>query len=278
MSLLLGLFVAASFGSGDFLGGLASRQAPTRVIVAIAQVCAAIGAVAVLLVAGGTGDPRDLALGVAAGFLNVMALSCLYQGLAIGQIGVVAPLTAMVAAIIPVAWGLARGERPSPVALVGVVLAIVAGALISRERDQGAPHEVRRPLLLAAGAGTGFGLTFICYAITDDSSGFWPVLTARTTAAVAVCLFVAVTRTPIRSIGRTPATQAVAAGVLDVMAASALLLVARSGQAATVAPVAALAPGFTVFHARWYLHERFSRTQLLGLLAALVGLALIAKG
>ena len=100
MSLLLGVIVAASFGSGDFLGGLASRRMPTVTALGIAQLCALAGAVVVAAAAGGEPDQSDLLLGCAAGVLNVTALACLYRGLAIGRIGVVAPLTAVIAAVI----------------------------------------------------------------------------------------------------------------------------------------------------------------------------------
>lgn len=277
MSILLGVIVAASFGSGDFLGGLASRRMPTVSALGIAQVCALVGAVVIALVAGGDPGSSDLMLGAVAGVLNVAALACLYRGLAIGQIGVVAPLTAVIGAVIPVGWALLVGERPSAVALVGVVLAIVAGGLISRGPDVPITETTRASLVLAVGAGTAFGLSLICYVATSADSGLWPVLTARSAAVVAVLVFVVVAR-PSFDVQRTPAAQATAAGALDIIAAALLLIAVRNGLAATVAPVVALGPGFTVFHARWYLHERSSRIQVVGLVIALGAVALIATG
>jgi drug/metabolite transporter (DMT)-like permease len=277
MSLLLGLIVAASFGSGDFLGGLASRQASTLAVLGLAQICALAGAVVVAVLAGGNPGTSDFVIGGLAGVLNVVALGCLYQGLAIGQIGSVAPVAAVIGAVIPVGWGLATGERPSALALVGVGLAILAGGLISRERDETNAERSARALLLAVGAGAGFGLSFICYAEVSDDSGLWSVLAARVTAVLVVGIVLLVTRTKLVA-PRTPALQAVSAGVLDVTAATLLLVALRNGLAATVAPVASLAPGFTVAHAHWYLHEKASRIQVVGLVLALVGLALIATG
>ena len=277
MSLLLGLIVAASFGSGDFLGGLASRKASTLAVLGIAQLCALAGAVAVAVLAGGHPGPSDFVIGGLAGVLNVVALGCLYQGLAIGQIGSVAPVAAVIGAVIPVGWGLATGERPSALALIGVGLAILAGGLISRERDETNAERSAQALLLAVGAGTGFGLSFICYAAVSDDSGLWPVLAARVTAVLVVGIVLVVTRTKLAA-PRTPTLQAVSAGVLDVTAATLLLVALRNGLAATVAPVASLAPGFTVAHAHWYLHEKASRTQVIGLVLALVGMVLIATG
>jgi drug/metabolite transporter (DMT)-like permease len=250
---------------------------PTVTAVGIAQLSALIGAIVVAALAGGSPAVQDLALGAGAGLLNVTALACLYQGLAIGQIGVVAPLTSVIAAVIPVGWALLVGERPSPLALVGVVMAIGAGALISRDRDETPSEGSSRALLLAVAAGSAFGLSFIGYAATSHDSGLWPVLTARVSAVLAVAAFVLVTRASLAP-RRQPATQALVAGVLDITATTLLLIAVRAGLVATVAPVAALAPGFTVGHARWYLHEKTSRVQLIGLGVALVGLALIATG
>jgi drug/metabolite transporter (DMT)-like permease len=174
---------------------------------------------------------------------------------------------------------LAVGERPSALALFGVALAIAAGGLISRDGGDVTSRRSSRALLLAVGAGVGFGLSFIFYAATSHDSGFWPVLTARGTAVLVVLVVLVVTRTrPTRPTERAPVVQASSAGLLDVIAATLLLVAVRSGLAATVAPVASLAPGFTVAHARWYLHEHLSRTQVVGLVLALVGLALIAAG
>jgi drug/metabolite transporter (DMT)-like permease len=277
VAVLIGLLVAASFGTGDFLGGLASRRAPTLAVLATAQACAVVVAVVVALVAGGDPVARDLLLGAAAGLLNVTALGCLFQGLAIGQIGQVAPVAAVIGAVIPVTWGLITGERPGAVALVGVACAVVAGGLISRERDEVSKPGARRALALAVAAGVGFGSSFVCFAETAENPGFWPVMTARVAAVVGVFAVVAITRTAMRT-DRVPRAQAVVAGLFDVGATVLLFVALRIGLAATVAPVAALAPGFTVTHAWWYLHERASRIQIVGLVLALIGLVLIALG
>ncbi|UDY35867.1 DMT family transporter [Dermatobacter hominis] len=277
MAVLVGLLVAALFGSGDFLGGIASRRASTLVVLATAQVCALVGAVLVATLAGGEPRPEDFVLGAAAGLVNVTALGCLFRGLAIGRIGQVAPIAAVIGATIPVAWGLLTGERPGPVALCGVALAVVAGALIARERDDGDGHDDRRALLFAIAAGVGFGASFVLFASTDHDSGFWPVLSARAAAAAGVFVVVAITRTSLRA-DRAPRLQAVASGLFDVSATALLLVSVRVGLTAVVAPVASLAPGFTVGHAWWYLHERPTRVQKAGVVVALAGLVLIALG
>lgn len=275
MAVLVGILVAAAFGSGDFLGGLASRQANTITVLALAQLAAAAGAVVVALAAGGPLRGTVALLGLGAGALNVLALGCLYQGLAVGQIGEVAPVAAVVSAVIPVSWGLVTGERPPALALVGGALAVVAAGLITLERDERTGFRVGRALLLAVAAGAGFGTSFILFAGASHHSGFWPVLTGRAAAVVGVGSVLVLSRAP-RSLPRRPRFQAVAAGLLDVAATTLLLVAVRLGLVAVVAPVAALAPAFTVFGAWWYLHERASPVQLAGLVLALTGLVLIA--
>lgn len=273
MAILVGLLVAASFGSGDLLGGLASRRGSTLTVLAFAQLTALVGAIVVALAAGGPVTAVVVWLGATAGVLNVLALACLYQGLAIGQIGEVAPVAAVVGAVIPVAWALATGERPAALALVGSALAVVAGGLISLDRD--ARRGGREGRVLALAAGVGFGTSFILFAEASHHSGFWPVLTGRVAAVLGVGVVFVAARAP-RSLPSLPRWQAVGAGLLDVVATTLLLVAVRHGLVAEVAPVAALAPAFTVLGAWWFLHERASRVQAAGFGLAVAGLVLIA--
>src|ERR1700761_978814 len=129
MGVVLGLLVAACFGSGDFLGGLASRRAKTLAVLSVAQVAALAIAIVVAFSVGGPLHAHDLEYGIGAGALNVVAIGCLYRGLAIGQMGQVAPVAAVIGAVIPVAWGVIRGESLAPAEIVGIVLAVIAGWL-----------------------------------------------------------------------------------------------------------------------------------------------------
>lgn len=277
MPVLLGLVVAMSFGTGDFLGGLASKRARTLAVLTLVQIVAASGALVVALLAGGHATASDLVMSAASGLLNVVALGALYRALAIGQIGQVAPVAAVIGATLPVVWGLATGERPSAIALVGVVLAVVAGGLVSIEREPERGHWTSRALPLAVTAGVGFGSSFILFAETSHGSGFWPVLGARAAALCGVLVVVRVVHTPL-VMPRVPRLQSLVAGGLDVVASTVLLVAVRAGLIATVAPVASLTPGFTVAHAWWYLHQRATRIQLVGLLVGLTGLVMIAAG
>jgi len=277
VSVLLGLLTALAYGSGDFLGGSASRRASTVAVLLLAQACAFVAAIAYALLFGGEGAVRDLALGAVAGGLNVTALGFLYQGLATGRMGVVAPVTAVVGSLVPIAWGLGNGERPSGIAFVGVGCAIVAGGLIARERDIGGDVSTARAVQWAILAGVGFGSSFVFYAETSEDSGFWPVLAGRSIALPLVLVFALVTRAAI-DMGRSERRLAVTAGALDVTGTALLLLAVRRGLTAVVAPIAALAPAFTVGLAWLIVHEPIARSQVAGLALACVGLALIAGG
>ena len=277
MGVILGLLVAASFGSGDFLGGLASRRAKTLAVLAVAQVAALALAIIVACAVGGGLDANDFLYGIAAGALNVVAIGCLYRGLAMGQMGRVAPIAAVIGAVLPVVWGLVRGETLSPAEVVGIALAVMAGGLLSIEPGAVRTSAPGSALLLAVAAGVGFGVSLILFAAASHHGGMWPALGARG-AACALVWIALVVRHQERSLSDVPKVEASLAGVLDVGATMILLVTLKTNLTAVIAPVASLAPGFTAAHAWWYLHERISRVQLVGLLLALVGLALIALG
>jgi drug/metabolite transporter (DMT)-like permease len=285
MAVLLGVLVAASFGSGDFLGGQASKRSPTLTVLLVAQGTAVAGAVIVALAVGARVATHDIVFGALAGCVNIVGIGLLYQGLAVAPMGVVAPLTAVSASVLPVAWGLATGERPSVVVIIGVAFAIAAGALISRQPAPGTAPTGQPPantgVALALGAGACLGTSLIFYLQTSSASGLWPVLAARVAALVLVALALAVVAARHVALpfpDGTGRTFALGAGVLDVTATTLLLLAVRRGLVLVVAPLAALAPAATVVLARFVLDERLHAGQRIGLVLALIGLVLVAAG
>ena len=281
MAVVLGLLVAAGFGSADFFGGRASERASTIAVLLVAQVVAVGGALLVSFVASARVTSADLGYGGAAGAVSVAGLGFLYRGLAAGRVSVVAPLTAVVGALVPVAWALLSGERPSAVVLIGAGCATVAGGLIAREQHAvGDTDAAFNGVLYALAAGALLGSSLVLFAETGAGSGLIPVLAARLVGlALVVAVFVAVAARSRVVVPHGPARRlAVGAGTLDITSTVLLLLAVRRGLVVVVAPVAALAPAFTVMWAWLIVHERVSAAQVAGLALALVGLVLVASG
>jgi drug/metabolite transporter (DMT)-like permease len=280
VAVFLGLLVAVGFGTGDFLGGRASSRGSVLGTLVMSQAVGFAGSLVLAVVTAASVATHDIVLGMCAGVLNVCGLALLYRALARHVIGVVAPIAAVVGSIVPVTWGLLRGERPSAVTLLGVVLAICAGALIGRE-SSATRGGWAAGAALAAVAGLALGASLVFFAETSSDSGMWPVFAARGTAAVLVWIVagILVVRhdAPRLPPGRM-AGVALAAGVLDVTATALLLLAVRRGLIVVVAPIAALAPGFTVLWAWALLGERLERVQRIGIVIALLGLVLVSIG
>lgn len=278
MAVILGTLVAVTYGVGDFLGGLASKRNPPAVVVALSQACGLVLMAVLVAVDGSPLVWRDALIGAAAGSIGLVGVILLYRGLANGTMSVVAPVTAVSAAVVPLVWGLVTGDRPSIVALVGVAAALVAVALVSTADAIEDRTATRSDILLALLAGAAFGMVFVLLAETDESSGMWPVLGARVASVSLVTIGVlAILRQPLRPAPGTGPT-IVGAGVLDAGANALYLLASREGLLSLVSVLSSLYPAATIVLARVVLHERMNRTQLLGVALALAGVVLIAAG
>jgi len=279
---VLALLSAVAYGAGDFLGGMAARRLPPAAVVLRGN---AVGLVGLVLAVPLVGDAellgRDAAIGAAGGIVGGIGLLLLYRGLARGTMSVVAPITAVLSAVVPVLWGLATGERPAAVALVGVPLALVAIALLAREPvddDDRTTGLSRADLLTALGAGLGFGLFFVSLDATSDDAGLWPVVFGRT-ASVVLFALVAVTTASARAAGRSvPMALVVGCGLLDAGANALFLLATQRGLLTLVAVLGALYPASTLLLARVVLGERLARPQLGGVVLAGVAVVLVTAG
>ena len=270
----IGLAFAASvlWGVGDFFGGLTSRRLATLAVVAISQLFGFGGILVVAAFAGGDFPGLTaVAAAMAAGLAGAVGLAGLYRGMAIGAMGVVAPISASAAAI-PVTVGLARGERPSAPQLAGVALALFGVVLVSRE--PGAEWRLSAGVPLALVAALGFGGYFVFMDRASAEDAYWAVLVARGFSS-AIALAVAAAWGTLR-VGRRNLPVLVAIGLFDVAANLALALALNEGYVSLVSVVAALYPVFTVLLAVVVLHERPARSQALGGAVALTGVGLIA--
>ncbi len=203
-----------------------------------------------------------------------------YAALGSGPISVVSPLTAVLVAGIPVAVGLALGERPGAIATVGVVLALVAVVLVSREAtdDDVKPHRFTRTVAwLTVGSGMAFGLNFVLIDQAPVEAKLWPLVFARISATVLVVVIAAISGN-LRPPGGVPLRLAVLAGLLDTGANVAMLLALQASLLSLAGVLISLYPAATVLLAIIVLRERVTRWQALGMALALASVAMIAAG
>jgi drug/metabolite transporter (DMT)-like permease len=283
MFALLALASAVCYGAADFLGGLTSKRAHTLAIVVVSQFA---GLLLLLLslpfLPASTPRTIDYIWGAVAGLAGGTGVALLYRALAIGVMAVVAPTTAVCAVVIPVLVAVGLGERPSLVAVGGIVLAIIAITLVSQsEHPEPVLHEERSgsgtsAFTLALLSGVAIGFFFVALARTSADAGLWPLVAAR---AVSVGLFATMallTSQPLRLWGRTLGI-VIVGGSLDMLANLLYLIATRSGPLSVVVTLASLYPASTVLLARVVLHERLSRRQWVGIVCAMAAVVMIVR-
>jgi drug/metabolite transporter (DMT)-like permease len=275
LAVLLAVFSSLGYGVADFVGGLATRRAPVLRVVVLTVPASLVTQAALLPLLGARWSAGALLWGAASGLASAAAFGLLYQSLALGPMGVLSPVTAVVSAVLPAAVGLAQGERLDLAGVAGFVLAIAAVVAVSAGPSAGSrPTPVALGLALAAGAAIGLMLTGLSQSPHD--SGLAPLLTGRAVSAVVVLLAARLARPGGQPPGRQEQALAIAAGVFDALANVAFLLAVRHGSLVVVAVITALYPGGTVLLARQVLGERLTRIQLAGLVVAAAAVTLLA--
>jgi drug/metabolite transporter (DMT)-like permease len=281
-ALLLALLAAVSYGVSDFIGGLAARRARVLTVVLVAFPLGTIGLGGLLILVGGRLGPQVLLVGGALGVLSGLGVLWFYAALAAGPMSVVSPLTALLVAGLPLLAGVAKGERPGPLAIVGAAVALVAVVLVSREErtavDETPSVKLTAPVVgMTIGSGTAYAAFFVLLDGVPADSGLWPLFLARAVASVLVVVACA-----LRGVLRPPRglalRLAVGAAVLDVLANVAFLYGLRAGLLSLVSVITALYPAATVLLARVILGERPGAVQRLGLGLAAAAVTLIAVG
>lgn len=286
MGALLASISAIAFGVGDFLGGLSARRMTAVSTSFVTQVVGFALVLAVAPLLGGSASGADLLWGLSAGVLGASSLMLFYWTLGAGQMSVVAPISAVTSALVPLVFGLLDGERPGTVALGGALLALPAIVLISREpgdlRDPDEhddPPHASTPARVITGsaiAGCGFGAFFVLISRSGADSGLWPLASARTVAVIIVG--VALLLTPTRAFERRGIRFAVGAGACDIGANTLFLLASRHGLLTLVGVIGSMYPASTVVLARLVLNERLARHQVIGLGLAAVSLVAVTAG
>jgi drug/metabolite transporter (DMT)-like permease len=269
------------WGVGDFAGGKATQGAAALPVVWVSKLVS-LPLLAIYLVATYVPvTPIGLAWGAMAGVAGLVGLVLFYRALSAGAMTVVAPVTGVTSAAIPVVAGLVWGERPSGARLLGVGCALLAIALVSI-----APHAPGRPqvvswrlVAVALGSGIGFGLFFILLAVAGDaagSAGLWPIAASQLSALIIGGLLILMAR-PGPWPRHAGLRFTMLAGPCDMTANALFLLATRGGDLSIVAPLAALYPVTTVILALLIDHERLRGIQVAGLAFAVAALVLISS-
>ena len=292
---LLALGAAAAYGLSDFVGGVASRRTSVWPVAFTACLGAAVGSLLLALLLPGRPGGHDLAWGALGGIGSGVGTAFLYRGFARGRMGVVGPVSAVGAALLPAAVGVLTDERPSALVWVGMVLALPGIWLVSQE--PAAPTESvesaepgptpgtgrvpapRSAPGLADGvlAGAGFGLLFAALGQVPEGAGYWPVLVAQLVSLVAVV-------TASLLLGGDPRPRVpghwlgLVAGLTAATAVVGFVLARQQGLLSVSAVLTSLYPAATVLLAVVVLHERLHRVQTLGLALCGVSVACVVLG
>ena len=276
MAVVLALTSAAVYGAADFLGGLASRKSSVFGVVALSQVVGLAALLALLPWLGGPVDGTDLAWGVAAGVAGASGLVLFFRTLARGVMSVIAPVTAVTSAAVPVLVGLLGGNRIGLSAAAGIALALASVVLVSAEGGLSALRAARPASLAPAlAAGTAFGFFFVLLDRTSEDAGVTPLVAARMASLALVVVLALATRQSLRV--TRPALPLVALSGVGDMTANALFLLAtqQEGQLAIIGILASLYPVSTVMLAQVLLRERLAGAQVAGLGTAVAAIVLI---
>ena len=287
MAILLALVSAVAYGLSDFVGGLVSRRVSAWSVAVVAQLSSTACTAAVALLVAGTPQPRHFAWAVVAGVGSGVGTGFLYRGFASGRMSVVAPVSAIGAAVVPMAAGALGGERPSALVWLGILAALPGIWLVASvpEADlaRAGPTGDRRRGIPAAGlvdgilAGLGFGLLFAALGQVPGSAGLWPLALAQAVSVPAVIVLAATLRAPWMPRGR-PVRWAALAGPLGATATGSFLLATQQGYLTVTGVLASLYPATTVLLAALVLHERIHRAQGVGLGLCAAAVALVAAG
>jgi drug/metabolite transporter (DMT)-like permease len=278
VAVILALGAAIAYGLSDFVGGVASRRTSVWPIAFTACLGAALGTLVLALVVPGDPSGTDIAWGLLGGVGSGAGTAFLYRGFARGRMGVVAPVSAVGAALLPAVLGVATGERPAAIAWVGILVALPGIWLVSREPTPvDAVTGTAEGLVDGVLAGLGFGLLFAALGQVPEESGFWPVMGTQVVSLLAVAVSaVALGGDPVPR--RRADWSGLTAGFLATLAVVGFMLARQQGLLSIAAVLTSLYPAATVLLATVLLHERLHRPQSVGLALCAASVVCVALG
>ena len=278
IGVVLALAASLSWGLADFCGGLGARRTQLIWVLVVSQVVG-LALVGTMYLATRPHAPSgsDYAWGVFAGVMGIVGLAAFYRGLAVGAMGIVGPIAAT-GAIVPVIYGLVRGERPSALQAVGIVVAVIGVIAASLDPlPEGAGRKLATGVGFSLIAALGFGCSILGLNRVSQAGVVWGTLTLRLTV-VPILLLAALVMRPSAARLRPVLPLLVMTGLLDTSANLLYGASARHGLISVVSVLASLYPVVLVALGYLVLRERISRPQLAGVALALAGVALISAG
>ncbi len=274
LAVIYGLASALTWGAGDFSGGLATRRANPYIVVAVSQGVGLLLLLALALLVGEPLPPQiDLMWGALAGVAGGVAVLLLYRALAVGQMGIAAPITAVLAAVGPVIFSAFTEGAPSELQLAGFVIAVMGVWLLSRPSGPlGKPEGIG----LAVLSGLAIGAFLILLQQAGTTALFWPLVAARTASLVMMTALVLLNRTAAEFPRRRTLPVVLLTGVMDAAGNAFFVLAAQVGRLDVATVISSLYPASTILLAAIVLKERVMRLHVVGIVAALAAIALIA--
>lgn len=264
----LALLSSLTWGVADFMGGIASRR---RSVLQVLVIAYPVGAVVLTFVATfivpGELSRETFLIGLIAGVIGAFAIGFLYVALKRGPMGIVSPITALMSATIPVLSGLVNGERLTPLAILGMVIAAIAVILVSQ--DVNAHQKVAlSTILISLTSGTLIGIYLTLIGLSDDNSGIWTATVARWFSSLLVlgAMLIFVRQF---SPSNYPWLLVIISGILDAGANGIFQIASQNGMLSIVAVLGSLYPATTAILARFILHEKLHKIQIAGVVLAL---------
>jgi drug/metabolite transporter (DMT)-like permease len=276
VTVLLSLLAAASYGLSDFNGGWLSKRISAWTVALAAQCGGVLATLVIALPADARPSGTDLAWALLAGLGNGFGTAFLYRGLSAGRMGVVAPVSGVGAAFLPVVTGVLIGERPGLIVWLGIALAFPAIWVVAREPSSSAAA-ASAGFLDGVLAGLGFGTLFVALSRVSEDAGLLPLALNQAAGGVVIVAVALVLRQAW--LPRDPrASLGLVSGALAALATWLFMVATRGGNLTVASVVVSLYPAFTVMLAALVLRERVHRTQGVGLVLCAVAVALVAAG
>ena len=285
LTVILGFTTALVYGFADFFGAIASRRISSIVVTAVSGIVGFFFLLTMIPFFGATFSSDAIIAGIAAGFASAIGITALYASLAIGPISIISPLGAVLGALVPLIFGFFIGDRFGPLGWLALALILVAVVLVGFVPGADVRLPSFKGLALAFVAGVGIGTILIVLKFSPADSGLASVITMRLVSAALLNILLLVTWMRLRR-RRAEAPKAdfakkfwwavIAAGIFDSSANIFFTLALRSGSLSVVSVLTALYPLGTIMLARLILKERIGRVQMIGVLVALSGSAILA--